>query len=107
MAAGRAKGFAVSSSSVLLCEAMLDRTSLQFSCGAAAGGASVIVKDVDDADATNGFPVSQGQTVRIEGKACRHRWTAIRLAAVDCIVGVIEGFPDNYAVPPEPNGVPV
>jgi hypothetical protein len=76
---------------------------IDFSVGDAGNSSSVVLKDTDDATATNGFPMSwSGGVVRVTGSAARHRWSAIRLAAVDCIVGVLEQFGDGPAAAGDP-----
>lgn len=106
--AGRARGVTVSSSSVVLAKSSLERTALMFSVGDATNASSVVLKDEDDASLTNGFPLSAtGGVFEVRGKAARHRWSAIRLAAVDCLVGVYEVYRDNYAADGDPTeGVP-
>lgn len=93
---GRAKGVAVSNASVVVAPRSLSRTAITFAVGEATNASSVIIKDQDDATTTNGFPLSVvGGPVTIVGRLASHRWSAIRLAAVDCVVGVIEYYPDE------------
>lgn len=94
--AGRARGVSVSTTSVVLANRSLDRQSITFSVGDTTNASSVILKDEEDATATNGFPLGIGVHLTVTGKAARHRWSAIRLAAVDCVVGVLEGYSDNF-----------
>lgn len=105
---GRVRGVVVSNAAVVLASECLDRTEIAFSVGDAANSSSVVIKDGSiDATTTNGFPLTFSAGVyRVCGKAARHKWTAIRLAAVDCIVGVEEVFLDSYAVPEPSLGVP-
>ena len=49
-----------------------------------------------DATTTNGFPLLFGSILTLNGEIATHEFNAIRLAAVDCMVGVIEGFPDDF-----------
>lgn len=104
--AGRAKGVAVSSTSVVLVGAAANRVALIFSVGDTANSSSVIVKDVVEATVTNGFPIQNGAgPLYVSGIAATARWSGIRLAAVDCVVGVIEIFSEPAgAVDP---GVPL
>jgi hypothetical protein len=106
--AGRARGVAVSNASVVLCSQQLDRVAVTFTCGDATNACSIILKDQDDATATNGVPLTfSSGPLRVEGSSARHRWSAIRLAAVDCVVGVIEEYPDGVVKAPDADGVPV
>lgn len=105
---GRVRGLLVSTTALVVAPPSPDRTELIFSAGNTAGTGSVVLKDGDeDATTTNGFPLSQScGPVRFEGQIARKRWTAIRLVATDTVVGICEGYPDNYAVPPQESGVP-
>ena len=103
--AGRVRGVAVSTASVVLANQVLDRVGLIFSVGDSTNAGSVILKDVEDATATNGMPLTFGQTLEIVGQAARHRWSAIRLGGVDVVVGVFEEFPDEMRKEPD-KGVP-
>lgn len=95
---GRATSVAVSSSTVQIVGKNVRRTRLYLSCGNAGGNASVILKDHLDATATNGFPLTgAGGWLVLEGRIAQHEWNAIRLAAADCVVGVIEGFDDGLS----------
>lgn len=100
--AGRANGVAVSSTSVVIARERPDRTAVTFSVGDATNASSVVLKDGPGgssvATGTNGFPLSaSGGLFRVTGKAARAEWSAIRLAAVDCLVGVYEEFLENFA----------
>jgi hypothetical protein len=104
--AGRAKGYAVSTTSVVVAAPAPTRQQLTFSCGNAGGTGSVVLKDEDDATVSNGFPVTQsGSHLVVFGLAATHRWSAIRLAAADCVVGVIEVFSDSLHEDPAPESV--
>ena len=108
--AGRAFGRVVSNAVVEVAAFRLDRTRIVFTCAGSADGAvgTVVLRDGDvDVTTTNGVPLHSGFPLVIEGLQARKRWTAIRLSAADQLVGVIEGFPDNYAMAEPDSGVPL
>lgn len=100
---GRIKSVAVSSVSVELVAESETRSAVTFSVGDAAHSSSIMLTDQTEASATNGFPLIFGSILRIEGEMARHSFFAIRLAAVDCRVGVIE----EYESPPVRGAYPV
>jgi hypothetical protein len=104
---GRARGFVVSSTAVELVDYSPERVAITFLVGDTTNACSVILKDGDvDATPTNGVPLTFAcGPLRIDGKLASHRWSAIRLAAVDCVVGVVEQFLGAGPVEPSP-GVP-
>jgi hypothetical protein len=104
----RLRSFTVSTTALVVVEASLDRTRLEFGVANAGGNGSVMVADgLQAATVTNGYPVSeQGGPFIVEGQAARRRWTAIRLVAADTQLGVMEYFPDHIFTPPADPGVP-
>jgi hypothetical protein len=107
---GRVTGIAVSSTSVVIAAKNPNRTRLILSVGESTGAGSVILKDQQPATTTNGFPLAMaGGNITLEGRIAGHEWSAIRLAALDVVVGVIEGFDDNLSAEgeTEKNPVPV
>lgn len=89
----RIKAVSVSNSSVQLVDRNPARLAIHFRCGNSAGTASVVVTPDVDASVSNGLPVAQtGGVLVIDGEAARRSFSAIRLAASDCIVGVVEIF---------------
>lgn len=103
MAAGRVRGVPVSNTSVVVAQRSQNRIALTFAVGESTNASSVILRNHEDATTSNGFPISVvGGPIRIEGVLAKHRWSAIRLAAVDCVVGVIEEFSDDFFDPDVP-----
>ena len=101
----RCTGVAVGAAAVRVARERPDRTAITFSVGDATNASSVVLKDgVTDATATDGFPLTAvGGLFRVTGKAARARWSAIRLAAVDCLLGVYEEFEENFVRGAEPD----
>ncbi len=92
---GRLRGVSVSNASVLLAEKNPNRSSISFSVGESSNACSVVIKDSIAATTSNGVPLTLGMLLVFEGEIATHQFNAIRLAAVDCVVGVVEGFPDS------------
>jgi len=72
-----------------------NRSSISFTCGDTTNACSVIIKDLTNATASNGYPLTVGSCLYLDGEIATHEFSAIRLAALDCVVGVVDGYPDS------------
>ena len=96
----RANGFVVGATSVQVAARSPNRIGLIFSVGDSTNASSVVLKDQQPATAANGFPLNaNGGLLEINGPAAQHNWEAIRLAGVDCVVGVIEIYGADFSSP--------
>lgn len=95
---GRIRSVAVGATAAEAAAFNARRTRIRFSVGDATNASSVMIIDGNDRTATGalGFPLQNGQTaLEFVGVMATHRFSVIRLAAVDCVLGVIEEFDDD------------
>lgn len=99
---GRIRSVTVGATAVELAKAAPDRIGIRFSVGQATNNVSVMIRDgFLDATATDGYPITLTE-VTFTGKLATERFTGIRLAAVDAVIGIIEEFPETLSKPPLP-----
>lgn len=98
---GRIRSVPVGATAVQVADKNPRRSRITFTVGDANNSSSVMIVDGDDRDATAtlGMPLVFGGVLIFTGVMATHRFSAIRLAAVDCVVGVAEEFVEEDGLP--------